>query len=183
VDIGWGSSNTAIILSRYISGKVQIIYSKEFTRPLFQDIINEIWRLYHKCNGREYLQNILIDASATELYTALCNEYDQNSSQKYLADKQKWCKERNKYLGDDLFICPIPFNPQGRYMLNHAQRMIEFQEDDGTAIVGIHNEFGDLIASCRSSYAEGDKLDKTRGVFIDSFDALLMNLSYYRWRK
>jgi hypothetical protein len=97
VDIGWGSSNTAIILSRYISGKVQIIYSKEFTRPLFQDIINEIWRLYHKCNGREYLQNILIDASATELYTALCNEYDQNCSQKYLAEEQKTVDQWNNY--------------------------------------------------------------------------------------
>jgi hypothetical protein len=45
LDPGWGSSNTAIMLSRFVNGKVQIIYSKEYTRPLFQDIIDEIWRL------------------------------------------------------------------------------------------------------------------------------------------
>jgi hypothetical protein len=181
IDIGWGSSNTSIIVSRFVNGKVQIIYSKEFTRPIFQDIIDEIWRLKRKCSDN--LQNILMDASATELYTALCNEFSQSSSQQYYRDKENWCKERNVYLGDYLFICPIPFNPQGKYMLNHTQRMIEFQEDDATAIVGIHPQFEDLIASCRSAYAEGDKLDKTRGVFADSFDSLLMNLSWYQWRK
>jgi hypothetical protein len=155
---------------------------KSLTQPDFRDILDEIWRLYHRCHGREYLRNILMDASATELYTALCNEFDQNSSRKYLEDKQKWCEERNVYLGDHMYICPIPFNPQGKYMLNHTQRMIEFQEDDGTAIVGIH-KFEDLITSMRSAYAEGDKLDKTRGVFADSFDNLLMNLSWYRWTK
>lgn len=183
IDIGWGSSNTAIMCSRFVNGKVQIIYSKEFNRPVFQDIIDEIWRLFHNCNGRDNLQNILIDASATELYTSLCNEFDQNPSRKYLEDKQKWCKERNVYLGDQVFICPIPFNPQGKYMLNHTQRMIEEQEDDGSAIVGIHKQFEDLITSCRSAYVENERLNKERGVFADSFDALLMNLSYYKWTK
>jgi hypothetical protein len=51
VDIGWGSSNTAIIVSRFINGKVQIIYSQEFHRALFQDIIDEIWRLKNRCGG------------------------------------------------------------------------------------------------------------------------------------
>jgi hypothetical protein len=187
IDIGWGSSNTSIILSRYLSGgKVQIIYSHEYSRSDFRDIIDEVWRLYHKCNGREYLQNILMDASATELYTALCNEFNQNPGRKYLEDKQRWCKEVNTYLGDHLFVCPIAFNSPvgGKYMLNHAQRMIEFQEDDGTAIVGIHGDsFPDLITACRSAYVENERLNKERGVFADSFDSLLMNLSYYRWTK
>jgi hypothetical protein len=189
IDIGWGlskgSSNTAIIVSRFISGKVQIIYCKEFSQPDFRNILDTIWQLYHKCHGREYLQNILMDASATELYTALCSEFDQNSSQSYLADKQRWCKEgKDRYIGDYLFVCPISFNPQGRYMLNHAQRIIEFQEDDGTAVVGIDRDhFGDLITACRTAYAEGDKLLKDRGVFADSFDSLLMNLSFYKWSK
>jgi hypothetical protein len=69
IDIGWGSSNTTIMEHRYINGKVQIIYSKEFERPIFQDIINEIWRLKTKCNDN--LQNIVMDATNTELYTAL----------------------------------------------------------------------------------------------------------------
>jgi hypothetical protein len=79
IDIGWGSSLTAITVSRFVNGKVQIIYSKEFERrTVFQDIINEIWRLKSKCGNK--LKNIIIDASATELYTTLCTEFKQNPS-------------------------------------------------------------------------------------------------------
>ena len=181
VDIGWGSSATAIMVSRYVNGKVQIIYSKEFARALFQDIIDEIWRLKTKCNGN--LQNILMDAANTELYTTLCSEFKQNPSLKYLNDKQAWAKKINQPLENYLFIVPIPFNVHGRNILNHTQRMIEEQEEDGSAMIAISKRFEDLITSCRSAYAVEDKLDKDRTVFSDTFDALRMNLSFYRMGK
>ena len=65
-------------------------------------------------------------------------------------------------------------------MLNHTQRLIEETEDDNTSIVGIHPSFTDLITSMRSCYAIDDRLDKERTVFADTFDALRMNLSFYR---
>jgi hypothetical protein len=57
--------------------------------------------------------------------------------------------------------------------------MIEENEDDGNSLVGIHKQFEDLIISCRSAYANEDKLDKERTVHADTFDALRMNLQYY----
>jgi hypothetical protein len=56
------------MVRRFINGKVQIIYS-EFEWPMFQDIINEIWRLKTKCNDN--LQNSVMDIANTELYIAL----------------------------------------------------------------------------------------------------------------
>jgi hypothetical protein len=61
IDPGYGSSNTSITLSRYVNGKVQIIYSKEFSRPTdFSEIVNEVWRLKTKCGdgNNDGLQNI-----------------------------------------------------------------------------------------------------------------------------
>lgn len=142
----------------------------------------EIWRLKIKCGDK--LKNIIIDASATELYTTLCTEFKQNPSLKYLQDKQKMVKDYNTYLGKYCFIVPVAFGSTtqgGRTMLNHAQRMIEETEDDGSALVAIHPSFQDLIDSCHSAYSEGDKLIKDRTVHNDSFDSLLLNLSYYRW--
>jgi hypothetical protein len=66
-------------------------------------------------------------------------------------------------------------------MMNHAQRMIEETEDDNTALVAIHPSFQDLLDSCRSAYAINDRLDKERTVHNDSFDSLLLNLSWYKW--
>ena len=45
LDPGWGSSSFAILISRYVNGKVQIIYAEEKERANFSDIISEIWRL------------------------------------------------------------------------------------------------------------------------------------------
>jgi hypothetical protein len=45
----------------------------------------------------------------------------------------------------------------------------------------VHPSFQDLIDSCRSAYAVNDRLDKDRTVHNDSFDSLLLNLSWYKW--
>jgi hypothetical protein len=57
-------------------------------------------------------------------------------------------------------------------------------EDDGSALVGIHKQFEDLIMACHSVYVvDSDKLDKERTVHADTFDSLRMNLQYYSWNK
>jgi hypothetical protein len=87
-------------------------------------------------------------------------------------------------LGNHLFIVPVAFGSQstgGRIMLNHAQRIIQETEEDGSALVAIHKSFEDLITSCHSAYAIENKLDKERTVHAETFDALLLNLSYYTW--
>jgi hypothetical protein len=191
IDIGWSSSATAIILSRFVNNKVQIVYSREFERrTIFSDVLNEIWRLKTKCGTK--LKNIVIDGSASELYTTLCHEFNQSPSLKYLQDKQKMAKDYNTYLGNYCFIVPVAFGSTtqgGRTMLTHAQRMVEETEEDPlnnndnekSALVAIHPSFTDLIDACRSAYAVEDKLDKERTIHNDSFDSLLLNLSWYKW--
>lgn len=181
IDVGWsGASATAIMVSRFVNGKVQILYSKEFYREtLFQEIIYEVWRLKNRCHGN--LKCILMDASATELYTTLCNEFNQNASQKYLRDKQAGCKQTNSNIMQYLFVCPIPFNPMTKTMTQHTQRLIQETDYDGAALVGIHKQFEDLIMACHSAYAVDDKLDKERTVHADTFDSLRMNLQYYNF--
>ena len=113
----------------------------------------------------------------------------QNPSLEYLREKQLHAKKVNRPLEEYLFVCPIAFGSQthgGQQLLAHTRRIIEEEEEsDGTALVGIAKtkQFEDLITSCRSAYAVEDKLDKDRTVFPDSFDALRLNLSYYKFDK
>lgn len=180
IDMGYGSSNTAIILSRFVNGKVQIIYSKEFTRADFRDIISTVWELKNRC-PRDCLQNILLDASGAELYTALCHEFNQNPSPQYLQDKQAFCKKVNGCLEDYLFIVPIPFSTRHQDLLAHLKWIIEEQdEEDGTAMVAIHPKFTEIITSLRTAQATDNHLDKQATAFDDTIDALRINLSFYR---
>jgi hypothetical protein len=97
-------------------------------------------------------------------------------------------KDYNGYLGNYCFIVPVAFGSTtqgGRTMLNHAQRMIEETEEtednEKSALLALHPSFQDLIDSCRSAYAINDRLDKERTVHNDSFDSLLLNLSWYKY--
>jgi len=181
IDMGYGSSNTAITVSRFVNGKVQIIYSKEFARVDFRDLITTIWDLKKRCPS-EGLQNILLDASGAELYTALCHEFNQNPSPQYLADKQAWVKQVNGCLEDYLFIVPIPFSTRHQDLLGHLKWIVEEQDDeDGTAMVAIHpTRFTEIITALRTAQATENRLDKSATAFDDTLDSLRINLSYYR---
>jgi hypothetical protein len=111
IDAAWGrDSKFAVVVARYINGKIQIVYSLEMERPVFQTAINEIKRLVDKCYYCEGIQNIILDASNVEVYTTLCQIYGQNPSLQYLKEKQLYAKKINRPLEESLFVCPVPFN-------------------------------------------------------------------------
>jgi hypothetical protein len=180
LDPGWGSSAFAIILSRYINGKVQILYADEFERPLFQDIIDKIWQIKRRCAS---LQNIIMDSANTEIYTALCSDFNQNSSLQYLRDKQEHCRKNNLNLEDYLFISPVPFSIYGQQMLSHCKWMVEQTDDNGNAVVSIDKRFDKLITSMRTAQETENRLDKDATVHDDLFDALRLNCYWYKRRR
>jgi hypothetical protein len=63
---------------------------------------------------------------------------------------------------------------EGRKMLSHTKTLF----DNG--YVAVHPSFSDLIIAMRSAYAEQDTLDKQRSSNNDLWDALAMNM--YWWR-
>ncbi len=179
IDAGYGSSNTAIMVSRFVNGKVQLIYAKEFTRPNFSDIIDTVWDLKDRCPDGG-LQNIIIDASNSELYTALCTEFKQNPSPKYLADKQAWCKKVNTPLESHLFVIPVPFSIRGREMLSHLKWIVEEQDEDNKAMFALDNRFNQVVTALRTAQATEGLLSKEDTAFDDTLDSLRLNLSFYR---
>ena len=99
VDAAWGGgSKFAVVIARYVNGKVQIIHSSEMQRPVFQDAINEIKRLVSKCHYGNGIQNITLDASNVEVYTTLCQIYGQPTSLQYLKERQQYAKQVNRPL-------------------------------------------------------------------------------------
>ena len=66
-------------------------------------------------------------------------------------------------------------------MLSHLKWIIESQDDeDGTAMVAIDQQFDTVLTSLRSAQATDGLLDKTVTANDDTFDSMRLNLSYYR---
>jgi hypothetical protein len=184
IDAAWGGeSKFSCVIARYVNGKVQIVYSKEMERPIFQDAINEIKRLVSKCHYGEGIQNIILDAGNVEVYTTLCQLYNQNPSLQYLKEQQHHAKKVNRPLEEYLFVTPVPFSTQHKNLLAHLKRIIEDTDSNGTAIVAIHPKFTELVTALRTSTATELDLDKSATVSDDTLDAARLALSYFRFKR
>lgn len=63
IDIGFGSSATAITVIQLMDGKLHVIYSKQFQRPSYEEMINICVEL----NYRYKPTKIYVDGSAVDL--------------------------------------------------------------------------------------------------------------------
>jgi hypothetical protein len=184
IDAAWGGeSKFACVIARWVNGKVQIVYSKEMERPVFQDAISEIKRLVDKCHYGNGIQNIIIDASNVEVYTTLCQLYGQSTSFQYLKEQQLHAKKVNRPLEEYLFVTPVPFSTQHKNMLAHLKRIIEDTDSNGTAIVAIHPKFEELTTALRTATSTELDLDKSATVHDDTLDAARLALSYFRFKR
>jgi hypothetical protein len=156
--------------------------SKEFSRPvIFQEVVDGIWRLKNKCNGN--LKNILIDASATEMYTTLCNEFNQNPSLSYLQGKQSMVKRMGKYgnLERYLFVVPIAFSNRHEDLLSHLKKIVEDTDEDGKAMIAIDERFKEVVTALRTAKSVGARLNKEDTINDDTLDSLRLALYYFRY--
>jgi hypothetical protein len=183
-DAAWGGdSKFAVVIARYVNGKVQIIHSSEMERPVFQDAISEIKHLVARCHYGDGIQNIILDASNVEVYTTLCQLYNQNPSLQYLKEKQLYAKKINRPLEESLFVCPVPFSTQHKNLLAHMKRIIEETDDNGTALVAIDSRFTELITALRTATSTELDLDKSNTLNDDTLDAARLALSYFKFKR
>jgi phage terminase large subunit len=45
VDPAFGNSNFAIVVNRYVDGKIQVVIAEEYSRPDFQPMLDRIWEI------------------------------------------------------------------------------------------------------------------------------------------
>ena len=184
VDAAWGGdSKFAVVIARYVNGKVQIVHSPKMERPVFQDAINEIKHLVNKCYYGNGIQNIILDGSNVEVYTTLCQLYGQPTSLQYLKEQQQYAKQVNRPLKEFLFVIPVLFNTQHKNLLAHLKRIIEDTDSNGTAIVAIHPKFEELVTALRTETATEVDLDKSDTVNDDTLDGARLALSYFRFKR
>jgi hypothetical protein len=171
IDIGAGSSRTGIVISQYVQQKIQIVYAKQFDRPMLSDILEEVIRLTNKHPNCR----IFIDASnplAVQELKYLCHDFDSRS---YNEDK-RYINDINQYFDPRIKVFPVNFVKTHQAMLSHVNEILQARK------LSVHSDFKELILSLRTAQVKGDRwdLDKTKTINDDLLDAARLSFINYR---
>ena len=63
IDPAWGSSAFGIVITRFVDGRIQILYADQFERPDFNEMIQKVWELYMKFQFDGSVDRIYVDSA------------------------------------------------------------------------------------------------------------------------
>lgn len=176
IDVGYGSSNTAFVITEKIDGYIRVIYAQEFNRPVNEEMqqlaVNLIFHYQLNQNGNQ----IYIDAANPGFIRSLKIAIGENEF--YEQEIAQIKKDNNNYwrLEGMMSIIPIPFNVRGEPML---EKLKDFADKGLLAINP--DKFEDLMSDMRVARVQGRKLekDKSTNQTFDLLDALRLSTEYY----
>lgn len=181
IDPGGGDSRFAFSVIEYVNGLAHVIYSKQFERPLFGDMVKHAYDLIRRFDlqngGRLNLgdNRVYVDASQVEFIGSLKNAIGEDTKYDYFVDRAKH-EEKPLHLFMD--IVPVPFNSSevgGRVMLGNLRKIL-----DNKWMAINPDELPELLTDLRIAQCdELMKLDKT-DYHMDLLDSLLLACQYLK---
>ena len=175
IDVGFGSSNTAFVVTEKIDGYIRIIYAKQFNRPVSEDMIKLATNLIFKYQLNRYNNQVYVDAANPAFIRSLKIAIGESST--YEQEIAEW-KKLNKYWTAEgtMTVIPTPFSIRGEPMLEKLKELAD------KGLLAINPElFEDLMSDLRTARVEGRKLlkDKLSTLTWDLLDALRLSCEYY----
>ena len=165
IDIGFGSSNTAVVATEFIpeQAKIRVVYAQEWEHGDPQAIVNQIFNLYLQYGTDNTF--IWIDGSNR----AFCNLLKVAFS-----ESLNW--EKSRITPDSMKVLPVNFSTEHKTMLSSLAMMISKE------YIAIPKEFDRLIISLRTAFSTELSLDKERTSYSDSLDSLRLACKMYKMK-
>jgi len=175
VDVGYGSSNTAFVVTEKIDGYIRVIYAKQFNRPVSEEMINLATNLIFHYQLNKYGNQVYVDAANPAFIRSLKIAIGESQT---FEQEIAQMKRDNKYWTPEgtMTVIPIPFSIKGESMI---EKLIELS-DKGLLAVN-PERFEDLMSDMRTARVEGRRLlkDKLSNQTWDLLDALRLSTEYY----
>ncbi len=175
IDLGWGSSRTAFVLTEYIDGKIRVSYCKQFDRPDHKAMVLHTYNLIRAHSLDNNVNKVYIDGSAPSFISAVKETVGESREYLDLLAKLKQSDTDPRYA---MNIVPVNFSQKQQAMLDHAKECVD------RGVVAINPDIPgnvDLLTDLRiaKNKPETLKLDKTENR-LDLFDAFRLALEYYK---
>jgi hypothetical protein len=169
-----GSSNFSITVLQAQAGKIQVLYSQEFSRPDYDQMLHHVIALmkqYHK------VYTVRVDAANPEFIASLKVMLGEKRD---FTEHIATLKKQNPHTPIERFmrVIPVSFNIENRRMLSLLKAFVE----DDRGLLQINPRFTELIMSLRSAVAEETSLIKKESLYNDSLDSMRLAISYFTYQ-
>ena len=163
VDFGFGSSNTAIVLTEFLKEerKIIVMYAEEWEKSNPQDIVDICFNLYRKHWNTWFFVDGA-NRAAVNLMKVAFNESLSWENSKQGPNPEAWK------------VLPVNFATEHKQMLSHLAMIVSKE------YLAIPKVFDKLIVSLRTAYANEYSLDKEQTSYSDSIDALRLACKMYK---
>lgn len=163
VDIGFGSSNTAVVATEFLpeNSIIRVVYAEEWQHGDPQAIVNLIFNLY---------TNYGIDN--TFVWVDGSNRAFVNLLKVASNESLNW--EKSSISPEVMKVLPVNFSTEHKAMLSHLSMLAS------KSYLAIPKEFDKLIISLRTAYSTELSLDKERTSYSDSLDSLRLACKMFK---
>ena len=176
VDIGFGSSNTAVVATEWLNeeSKIRVIYSQEWEHGDPQAIVNLIFNLYLQYGTDS--TSVFVDGSNRAFVNLLKIAFSESLNWDKSTSKTK-TKPKPNPNPNNMNVIPVSFATEHKQMLSHLALIVS------KSYLAIPKEYDKLIISLRTAYSTSElSLDKERTSYSDSLDALRLACKMYKMK-
>lgn len=159
IDPGFGSSKFAITVLQYEDSTIKVLYTKQWDRPSYEDMINQVVRLKFEYDPTK----IYVDSANPEFIKSVKVKIGENSDYHSIIEQAN--REKIDY-EHRMEVIPVSFSEYGAELLGRLQHVVS------KGLFSVPQLYSDLIMNLRTaSYLPNGNLDK-KAVGNRTFDLL-----------
>jgi hypothetical protein len=159
IDPGFGSSKFAITVLQYEDSIIKVLYAKQWDRPSYEDMINQVVKLTHEYNPTK----IYVDSANPDFIKSVKIQFRDNPDYESVIEQANHENIDPEYR---MLVCPVAFSQYGKELLGRFQYFVS------KGWFSVPSTFDELTMDMRTaSYLDNGNLDK-KTVGNRTFDLL-----------
>jgi hypothetical protein len=154
---------------------IKVVYADQFDRSktTSNDNENMVSKIMEIKNAVGNVTCINIDGANAEFIDQVKRRLGENHNWHYIHDLMTRCKREGFELNNYMTVCPINFNEDSRFMLQHLRHLL-----DHGGVLAINSGWDKLLVGLKATVSEEYKMDKSQP-FNDLVDSMRLACKFF----
>jgi hypothetical protein len=154
---------------------IKVVFSEQFDRSktTSNDNENMVSKIMEIKNLVGNVTCFNIDGANAEFIEQVKRRIGENYNWHYIHDLMARCKREGFELNNYMTVCPVNFNEDSRFMLQHLRHLLDHGE-----VLAINSGWDKLIVGLKTTVSEEYKMDKSQP-FNDLVDSMRLACKFF----